>query len=244
MLSFQVRIATMKGPEQCRAPKVYRSIVTPPPPITARLRKFSVHLSSRRPPKKLEFSPMTFRRPTLAAALMTMAAIVAPIAVPAAQASTAAQIAADGRHALHDLEEHEPKTRLFAHHARAVLVFPSMIKAGLVFGGESGHGVLFIDGQPVGYYNLSGGSFGLQIGAEKFGLALFFMNDSSLRYLRKSGGFAIGTGPSLALIDKGAAASADTTTLSKDVYAFPFSEKGLMADLTLQGTKITEIHPR
>ncbi len=187
---------------------------------------------------------MTFPRRTLATALVAMATIAGPMAIPSAQARTAAQIAADGRIALAHLEAREPRSRMFARHARAVLVFPSIFKAGLVFGGESGNGVLFIDGRPVGYYNLSGGTWGLQIGAEKFSYALFFMNDSALTYLKKSDGFAAGTGPSIAIINKGAAVAADTTTLAKDVYAFPFSEKGLMADLTLQGTKITRIHPK
>jgi lipid-binding SYLF domain-containing protein len=69
------------------------------------------------------------------------------------------------------------------------------------------------------------------------------MNDSALRYLRRSQGFAAGTGPSIVVINKGASAEADTTTLAKDVYAFPFNGEGLMADLTLQGTKISPIHP-
>ncbi len=112
-----------------------------------------------------------------------------------------------------------------------------------MFGAESGNGVLLIHGRAAGFYNLSGGTWGLQIGGEKFSCALFFMNDGSLSYLKKSDGFAAGTGPSIVVINKGAAAEANTTTIAKDVYAFPFNEKGLMADLTLQGTKITRIHP-
>ncbi len=69
------------------------------------------------------------------------------------------------------------------------------------------------------------------------------MNDGALRYLHKSEGFSAGTGPSIVVVNKGAAAEADTTTVTHDVYAFPFNGKGLMADLTLQGTKITRIHP-
>ena len=121
-------------------------------------------------------------------------------------------------------------------------MFPHILKAGFVFGGESGNGVLFVHGRPEGIYNLSGGSWGLQIGAQDFSYALFFMTDSSLSYLRRSAGFAVGTGPSITVINQGAAAAADTTTLSHDVYAFPFNAKGLMADLTLQGTKISRIH--
>lgn len=183
---------------------------------------------------------MSFSRLTLAAALMT----VATVSAPAVQARSAAEIAEQGHHALHQLEAREPVSRFYARHAVAVLVFPSIFKAGLLIGGESGNGVLFINGRQAGFYNLSGGTFGFQAGAEKFSYALFFMNDSALRYLRKSGGFAAGTGPSLAIINKGVGAEADTTTIVKDVYAMPFNETGLMADLTLQGTKISVIHPR
>jgi len=192
----------------------------------------------------MTFNPLTLTGRTVTTAIVAMAAIAAPIAIPSAQARSAAEITAQGRESLHHLEAVEPKSRFYAHHARAVLVFPSIFKAGLVFGGESGNGVLFIDGRPVGYYNLSGGTWGLQVGAEKFSYALFFMNESAMRYLHKAGGFAAGTGPSIAVINKGAAVAADSTTIIKDVYAFPYSEKGLMADLTLQGTKITPIHPK
>ena len=183
-------------------------------------------------------------RPSLAAALMTIAAVSAPL-VPAAQArESAARITQRGEEALQQLEAREPRSRLFASHARAVLVFPAIFKAGLVFGGESGDGVLFVNGHQAGFYNLSGGSFGFQAGAEKFGYVLFLMNDSALRHVRRSSGLDLGTGPSLVIINSGAAAEANSTTLTKDIYAFPFNTQGLMADLTLQGTKISHIHPR
>lgn len=187
---------------------------------------------------------MTRFRLSLAAAVMTIVAVSAPL-IPAVQArESAARITARGAEALQDLEAREPRSRLFARHARAVLVFPAIFKAGLVFGGESGDGVLFVNGRAAGFYNLSGGTFGLQAGAEKFGYALFLMNDQALRHLRRSSGFDLGTGPSLVMINSGAAAEANSTTLTKDIYAFPFNTKGLMADLTLQGTKISPIHPR
>ena len=186
---------------------------------------------------------MTINRRTLAAGALALAAAFGPLAAPAAHADDRERLAAKGVEALHDLEATEPRSRFFARHAKAVLVFPSVLKAGFVFGGETGNGVLLVDGHPDGYYNLSGGSWGLQIGGQDFAYAIFFMTDGSLAYLRKSDGFAAGTGPSIVVVNKGAAVSADTTSLSQDVYAFPFNGKGLMADLTLQGTKITRIHP-
>ena len=176
--------------------------------------------------------------------LLAVAALAGPWAIAPAQARSAAQITAQGRAALRQLEQTEPRSRRFAHDAKGILVFPAIFKAGIVFGGESGNGVLFTGGRTAGFYNLSGGTWGLQIGAQKFSYVVFFMNDGSLRYLNKSGGFAVGTGPSVAIINKGAGAEANSTTLTKDVYAFPFNQTGLMADLTLQGTKITRIHPR
>jgi lipid-binding SYLF domain-containing protein len=161
-----------------------------------------------------------------------------------AYADSREQLTADGERALHKLEMEEPKASSLARRAKAVLVFPSVLKAGFVFGGETGNGVLLVNGHADGYYNLTGGSWGLQLGGQDFSYALFFMTDSALDYLRKSEGFSAGTGPSIVVVNKGAGAEADTTNLRKDVYAFPFNQKGLMADLTLQGTKISHIHPK
>ena len=180
------------------------------------------------------------RRLILAGGLGLAGGLIVPLA---AQASSRAELTADGRRALAKLEATEPKARRIARQARAVLVFPQIVKAGLVFGGETGNGVLLVGGGAEGFYNISGGSWGLQIGGQTFGFDLFFMTESSLRYLRKSGGFSVGSGPSIVVVGKGAGAEVDTTTVTQDVYAFPFNQKGLMADLTLQGTKITRIHP-
>ncbi|MGH7023653.1 MAG: YSC84-related protein [Caulobacteraceae bacterium] len=186
---------------------------------------------------------MNITRRSLAAAAFALASVFGPLAAPAAHADPRGQLVENGIAAIHRLEATEPQSRYFARHAVGVLVFPSVLKAGFVFGGETGNGVLYIHGRPEGFYNLSGGSWGLQIGGQDFSYALFFMTPSSLHYLRQSGGFSAGTGPSIVVINQGAGAEANTTTLTHDVYAFPFNQKGLMADLTLQGTKITRIHP-
>ncbi|HUO22272.1 MAG TPA: lipid-binding SYLF domain-containing protein [Caulobacteraceae bacterium] len=186
---------------------------------------------------------MNLTRRSIAAAAVAAATAFGPLLAPAAHADDRAKLAAQGMRALHELEASEPRSTFYAKHAAAVLVFPSILKAGFVFGGETGNGVLFEHGKVAGYYNMSGGSWGLQVGGQDFAYALFFMTPGSLDYLRKSDGFAAGTGPSITVINKGAAAAADTTTVSQDVVAFPFNGKGLMADLTLQGTKITRIHP-
>jgi lipid-binding SYLF domain-containing protein len=187
---------------------------------------------------------MHFARRSIAAAAMALMTLLSPLAITAAHADPAAQLTANGVRTLHKLEAVEPRSRFFAQHAKAILVFPSVLKAGLIFGGETGNGVLLEHGKAMGFYNLTGGTWGLQIGGEDFGYVVFLMTDSGLDYLKKSDGFAAGTGPSIVVINKGAGAEANTTTLTHDVFAFPFNEKGLMADLTLQGTKITHIHPK
>src|SRR5262249_15351993 len=83
-----------------------------------------------------------------------------------------------------------------------------------------------------------------QAGAEVYGYALFFITESALNYLRESRGWAIGTGPNVVVVDQGAHAQADTTTVSQAVYAIAFSQKGLMGSLSLEGSKITRIHPK
>jgi len=161
-----------------------------------------------------------------------------------ASAATRREIDRDADWALRALYSSQPKASYLGKRAKAILIFPKIIKAGLIIGGQSGDGVLRIGGRSVGYYNISAASFGLQAGAQSFGYAMFFMTDSSLQYLQKSDGWAIGSGPNVVVIDKGAAASVNTTTLTQDVYAMPFGQRGLMAGLGLEGSKITHINPK
>ncbi len=106
---------------------------------------------------------------------------------------------------------------------------------------QGGNGVLFENGLPTRYYNITAASYGLQAGVQSFSYALFFMTDSAVSYLKSSNGWSIGAGPSVVVLDKGKAESMTTTTLTEDVYAIPFGEKGLMAGLGLEGSKITAI---
>ena len=131
--------------------------------------------------------------------------------------------------------------KLLGETAKGVLVFPNIVKAGFMFGGQIGDGVLEKGGQVAGYYNSVAASYGLQVGLEVFGYALFFMNDEALAYLDKSEGFAIGAGPSVVVVDAGVGKSLTSTTARKDVYAFIFDQKGLMAGIGIEGSKITKI---
>jgi lipid-binding SYLF domain-containing protein len=127
--------------------------------------------------------------------------------------------------------------------AKGILVFPSVKKAGLLIGGQYGEGALREGGKTLGYYSTSAASFGLQAGAQSFGYAMFFMTQDSLEYLRKSSGWEVGVGPSVVVVDEGTARSLTTTTAKEDIYVFFFGQRGLMAGLGIQGSKITEIHP-
>jgi lipid-binding SYLF domain-containing protein len=154
-----------------------------------------------------------------------------------------AEIARDAQAALDQLYASTPDARELGAKSRAILVFPKIVKAGLMIGGLSGNGALFQKGQPTRYFNLSAATYGLQAGAQRYSYALFFITPSGLDYLGKSDGWAIGTGPSIVVMEKGKAKSMTSTTLTQDVYAMPFGQKGLMAGVGLEGSKITEIHP-
>jgi len=156
---------------------------------------------------------------------------------------TAAQIDRDVDSAIEKLYESTPVAKELSKVAKGILVFPTVVKGGLIIGGQYGKGALRVDGKTVGYYSTAAASYGLQAGAQSFGYALFFMTESALEYLKKSSGWEIGTGPSIVIVDSGLAGSLTTTTAKKDIYAFFFSQKGLMAGIGIQGSKITEIHP-
>jgi lipid-binding SYLF domain-containing protein len=127
--------------------------------------------------------------------------------------------------------------------ASGVLVFPNIVKGGLLIGGQFGNGALVKDGKTAGYYRTVAVSYGLQVGAQSFGYALFFMNEAALGYLDRSGGWEIGVGPTLTVLDKGAARSFSTTTAKDDIYAVFFDQKGLMAGIGIQGSRISKIEP-
>lgn len=162
---------------------------------------------------------------------------------PARAASSQAELDKSGVVALQTLYADQTNANMLAAKSVGILVFPTIVKAGFIVGAETGDGVLFIDKAPKAYYNISSASFGLQAGAQSFSYALFFINRSALEYLNKSDGWSLGSGPSIVVLDKGAAASITSTTLTQDVYAIPFGQEGLMAGLTLDGSKITQIHP-
>ena len=178
---------------------------------------------------------------TLTLVLVALLAAAAPTLPRPAAAASAADLNRDASAALSRLYATTPAAKMLSQRAKGILVFPHMVKAGFMFGGQIGEGVLRKGGKTVAYYNSVAASYGLQAGVQTFGYALFFMNDAALAYLDKSGGWEVGTGPSVVVIDKGAGRSMTTTTLTQDVYAFVFDQKGLMAGIGIQGSKITRL---
>jgi lipid-binding SYLF domain-containing protein len=160
----------------------------------------------------------------------------------ASVAASAASLDSDATAALNALYKKYPSAIALSKSAKAIVVFPSITKAGLGIGGETGNGVMRVNGKSVGYYNNSGISSGLQIGAQKYGYALFLMTDKAVDAFGSAQGFEVGVGPSVVLMDEASAAKkTSTTTAQSDIYAFIFSQKGLMAGMGIQGNKVTKI---
>ena len=156
-------------------------------------------------------------------------------------AATAAEINRDAKSALEKLYAKSPKAKALGEKAKGILVFPGIAKGGFMVGGQYGEGALLKDGKAAGYYNTVQVSYGLQAGIQKYGYALFLMTDSALKWIDKSDGWEIGTGPTIVVMDAGAAGALTTTTAQSEIYAFFFDQKGLMGGLGLQGTKITKM---
>ncbi len=158
-------------------------------------------------------------------------------------AQTAAELSQKSRRALSQLCANNHAAANLRSSAVAILVFPEIVKAGFVLGAQHGKGALLSHGRAIGYYRTTAASYGLQAGVQKFGYAMFFMNDGDLNYLEKSDGWEFGTGPSVVIVDEGMARSFTTSSVRKGVYVFTFDQRGLMAGMGLQGSKITRFHP-
>jgi lipid-binding SYLF domain-containing protein len=147
----------------------------------------------------------------------------------------------DSRRALQQLVAQNPAANRCKAKALAILVFPDVVKAGFIIGAQGGQGILFMHGRPNGRYRTVAASYGLQAGVQKYGYALFLMNQDAVDWVNNTRGWEIGTGPSVVIVDKGMARSFTTDTLHSGIYAFTFDQQGLMAGLGLQGSKIMRI---
>lgn len=159
---------------------------------------------------------------------------------PASQAD----ITASSSQALNKLIRENAAASAISQQSRAVLVFPEMVKGGLVVGGAYGEGELRKGGQTTGYYTSFTGSWGLQAGAQSYGYAVFLMNDSAIQYLEESDGWEIGVGPTVVVVNAGVAENLSSSTLQDDAYAFIFDQRGLMAGVSIEGTKVTKVASR
>jgi lipid-binding SYLF domain-containing protein len=156
------------------------------------------------------------------------------------QASRSA-LNSESSNALASLYGNNEAARAISQKAYAVLVFPKIVKAGLGVGGAFGEGELRRNGATVGRYNSFTASWGLQAGAQSYGYAVFLMNQKAETYLNSSDGWEVGVGPTVVVVDAGRAANLSTSTLKDDAYAFIFDQQGLMAGVSIEGTKITRL---
>ena len=186
----------------------------------------------------------TQRRNFSKATLVSAVALALGLPAVNASAATAEDLNQDAAQALRTLYKTHPEAELLAKRAKAVLTFPKIIKAGLVFGGSYGEGVMTRANMPAAYYNSVSASWGWQAGAESYGYVLFLMNDKAVQYLDKTKGWEIGVGPTVVVVNEGVAKNLSTTTIKDDAYAFIFDQQGLMVSLSIEGTKISPIHKK
>lgn len=175
---------------------------------------------------------------------LTTAAIAPAILPTAAEAATQGAIEKHSSEALAQLYASNPTAKAIGAKAKGILIFPSIVKAGLGVGGSFGEGELLMHGTVEKNYNSVSATVGPQIGAQGFGYVVFLMTDNAVKYLHESAGWEIGVGPTVVVVDDGVARNLSTSTLKDDAYAFIFDQKGLMAGVALEGTKITKVNKK
>jgi lipid-binding SYLF domain-containing protein len=168
-------------------------------------------------------------------------ALAGALASSPASAETRADINSQSDSALRDLYATNPGALALSRRAKAILIFPSIVKAGLVFGAAYGEGELQENNRVEGYFNSFSGSWGLQAGAQSFSYAVFLMDQKALDSIHRTEGWEVGVGPTVVVLNQGAEAAVSSTTLDSDAYAFVFNQAGLMAGVTIEGSKISRI---
>ncbi len=173
----------------------------------------------------------------VAAALVL--ALLAPAGPAAAASAREIDIKVDA--ALDQFVDEVKGGRRFLNEAQGVLVFPDVIKAGFGIGGEYGEGALRVGGRTVAYYNTAAASIGLQLGAQQKAVFLVFLEPGALEKFRNSEGWEVGVDGSVAVVEWGKGVDINTQNFNNPVVGFVISNKGLMYNLTLEGSKITRI---
>ncbi len=158
-----------------------------------------------------------------------------------ANATSSAEIDAGVNHTLSRFTKEVAGAEAFLKSTKGVLVFPKVYKAGIGIGGEYGEGALRMGGKTVDYYSTAAASIGFQLGGQVKSIIILFMQDEALRKFRNSEGWKAGVDGSIALIDIGAGRELSTQTIKDPIVAFIFDQKGLMYNLTLEGSKFTKL---
>ncbi len=185
----------------------------------------------------------TLKTALSAIALVALGSVTA-CSTTATSAASRADVSASSSQALNKLVRENPAAAAISRQSRAVLIFPSIVKAGLMVGGAYGEGELRRGGTTVDYYTFFTGSWGLQAGAQSYGYAVFLMNEDAVDYLERSDGWEIGVGPTVVVVNAGIAENLSSSTLQDDAYAFIFDQRGLMAGVSIEGTKVTRVETR
>jgi lipid-binding SYLF domain-containing protein len=171
-----------------------------------------------------------------------MAGLVSACTTYGDSAADQRELDTDSVQALNALTRDNPAADALSKRARAVLVFPNMVKAGFGLGGAYGEGELRRNGMAVERYRSTTASWGLQAGAQSYGYVVYLMTSDAVDYLEDSDGWEIGVGPTVVVVDAGMARNVSTTTYSDDAYAFIFDQQGLMAGISIEGTKISKMN--
>lgn len=162
------------------------------------------------------------------------------------EGSAARKIVLDARidEAIEQFYERTSAGKKLAEQSKGMLVFPSVGKAGIGIGGEYGEGALIIDGEKVQYYSTAAASLGIQLGVQTKRQIILFMEQADLDSFRKSEGWEFGVDGSVAIATLGTGGEIDMKTLNQPVVGFVFGNKGLMANISLEGTKLTKIEKK
>lgn len=172
---------------------------------------------------------------------MSRIVLFAVIALIAGCATTAGEINKSADESLQEFRRQVTGGQVFLDQAAGYLIFPRVLKAGIGVGGETGEGVLRVGGSSVDYYRIAAGSVGFQFGAQSKSIVIVFMTRDALSRFRESEGWRVGVDGSVAIIDLGAGKTIDSDNVRDPVVGFIYGSKGLMYNLTLEGTKFTRV---
>ncbi|NPA50498.1 MAG: hypothetical protein GXO02_02595 [Epsilonproteobacteria bacterium] len=131
--------------------------------------------------------------------------------------------------------------REFLQKADGYLVFPNIYKAGFIIGGSYGIGALVIDGKITKYYKMYSTSVGFQIGVQKRSLIIVFLTKEALNNFLNKSEWKVGVDGSISILNWNKGTDINSIDMKKDIVAIPFNSKGIMVNLTLEGTVFQQI---